>query len=84
MFFHENHAGWIKDTAHADVNTRTHTHTRTLCHKHAHSTPELQRGEEPALQDNPAAHMRTTHMLGGLLNIPLMGEKTQDTGWGEK
>lgn len=22
-------------------------------------------------------------MLGGLLNIPLMGEKTQDTGWGE-
>lgn len=27
--------------------------------------------------------MWVTHMLGGLLNIPLMREKTQDMGWGQ-
>lgn len=45
--------------------------------------------KSPALQTNPTAaaaeaHMRVTHMLGGLLNIPLMGEKTRDTGGEEK
>lgn len=65
--------------------TQKYTHTtHNLNTPSTHSTPKLQRGEEPALHDNPPAHMRVTHMLGGLLNIPLMGEKTRDTGWGGK
>lgn len=64
-----------------DCSQGTHRkHTDTLPYNPAHKTHPHFKLEGPALQDNPAAHMRATHMLGGLLNVPLMGEKTQDTG----
>lgn len=75
------HTVWITSTAHTEINTHKHTTHNPQAHT---APPKLKRGDEPALQDNPAAHMRFTHMLGGLVNIPLMGEKTQDTGRGEK
>lgn len=82
MIFHEHsHRVDYKHGTHRNK----HTHRHTTHNPQAHTAPpKLKRGDEPALQDNPAAHMRFTHMLGGLVNIPLMGEKTQDTGRGEK
>lgn len=76
-------------------NKHTHRCNSKSTSAHTHSNPNLQREQEPALQNTPASHMWVTHMLGGLVNIPLMGEKTQDTGrgkmsqrqhntWGEK
>lgn len=78
-----------------EINTHTDVTQSPQAHTHTYSNPNLQREQEPALQNTPASHMWVTHMLGGLVNIPLMGEKTQDTvrgkmsqrqhnTWGEK
>lgn len=42
-------------------NKHTHTNNSQPKHTSTHNTPKLQRGEESALQDNPAAHKGYSH-----------------------
>lgn len=82
---------------HPVTSTHTHTHIKV---ENTQCSPNGRGGEAPPLSPPPAAaaeaHMRVTHMLGGLLNIPLMERRhgtrvekrnesqTNTTGKGEK
>lgn len=72
---HNKHTTNTK-TVPAVVKVKDHTPPSFQKHTSTHSTPEE---GGPALQGHPA-HAWRTHVFGGLVNVPLMGEKTRDTG----
>lgn len=74
---HNKHTTNTK-TVPAVVKVKDHTPPSFQKHTSTHSTPEA---GGPALQGHPA-HAWRTHVFGGLVNVPLMGEKTRDTGGG--